>query len=229
MRKKLWPFQNGMFSITEIGKNWKKWNRQYRKNTLWHKSIGTACKLTLGYKLSSRYRILVGPRDFHGRSRPQSSVENTLQTRAKNKSSHNEWWWIDALIFCETSITLIRSWSWLQVQLHYWLWRSWIQGGMQRYRWVFSKNAFMCLNWWTSKGFLNIFWPLWTKLACFQPFANFWFIISLEKDCQNTPGSYVCPCLSGYEIDSAPSIGNLGKRCKHIEYPYNNFKEPARI
>jgi len=36
------------------------------------------------------------------------------------------------------------------------------------------------------------------------------------QDCQNTPGSYVCPCLSGYEIDSAPSIGNLGT-CKNID------------
>ena len=58
----------------------KKWNRQYRKNTLWHKSLGTACKLTLGYKLSSRYWISVEPRDFHGCSLPQRSVENTLQT-----------------------------------------------------------------------------------------------------------------------------------------------------
>ena len=68
VRKKLWPFQNGMFSITEIGKNWKKWNHQYRKKTLWHKSIRTACKLTLGYQLSSRYRISKEPRDLPGRS-----------------------------------------------------------------------------------------------------------------------------------------------------------------
>ena len=37
------------------------------------------------------------------------------------------------------------------------------------------------------------------------------FIINLAKDCLNTPGSYVCPCLSGYGVDVAPSIGNLGK------------------
>ena len=80
VRKKLWPFQNGMFSITEIGKNWKNETVSTEKNTLWHKSIGTACKLALGYQLSSRYRISVESRDFHGRSQPQSSVENTLLT-----------------------------------------------------------------------------------------------------------------------------------------------------
>ena len=29
---KLWPFQNGMFNVTEIGKNWK--NKKIRKNEI---------------------------------------------------------------------------------------------------------------------------------------------------------------------------------------------------
>ena len=61
-----------------------------------------------------------------------------------------------------------------------------------------------------SKLLLGLFGHICPVLYNADGSVNTRFIKNLSKDCLNTPGSYVCPCLSGYEVDVAASITQLG-------------------